>query len=557
MDGSDRAGAPPKTVVAAALGECVHVAGVVGFLRLAEAAGWRTVFLGPAVSVEDLLEAARREQADLVGVSYRLTPETGERLLGEFAEAASDLRGAGVRFAFGGTPPVAARADALGFFERVFDGSQPADAILAYLRGRPETRPDIAAWPHTAVERIRFKAPYPLLRHHFGLPTLAETVAGVARIADARALDVISLGIDQDAQANFFHPERQDPRARGAGGVPVRTPDDYRALFQASRRGNFPLLRTYAGSDDFLRLAAMYVETLQIAWCAIPLFWFNQMDGRGPWDLQASVRQHQEVMAWHGERGIPVELNEPHHWGMRDAADVTFVAAAYLSAYNARACGVHDYIAQLMFNSPPGLSDAMDLAKMLACLEVVTPLAGPDFRIWRQTRTGLLSYPQQIDEARAHLAASVYLQMALKPHIVHVVGHTEAHHAATAQDVIEAAHLARRAVDNALRGAPDPTHDPGVLERKEELVVEVQLTLEAIAALAPRGTSDPWTDPATLVRAVERGILDAPHLRGNPFARGDMVTRIDHRGACLAVDPQTGRALTERKRLSGLGTSPG
>ena len=46
-----------KTVVAAALGECVHVAGVMNFLRLAEANGWRTVFLGPAVSVEELISA--------------------------------------------------------------------------------------------------------------------------------------------------------------------------------------------------------------------------------------------------------------------------------------------------------------------------------------------------------------------------------------------------------------------------------------------------------------------------------------------------------------------
>ena len=93
-----------KTVVAGALGECVHVAGVMNFLRLAEAAGWRTVFLGPAVPVEQVLEVARREKADLVGVSYRLTPETGERLLAAFAEQADDLRTAGVRFAFGGTP---------------------------------------------------------------------------------------------------------------------------------------------------------------------------------------------------------------------------------------------------------------------------------------------------------------------------------------------------------------------------------------------------------------------------------------------------------------------
>ena len=31
----------PKTVVAAALGECVHVAGIANFLQLAERAGWR------------------------------------------------------------------------------------------------------------------------------------------------------------------------------------------------------------------------------------------------------------------------------------------------------------------------------------------------------------------------------------------------------------------------------------------------------------------------------------------------------------------------------------
>jgi len=66
-----------KTVVAGALGECVHVAGVTNFLRLAEIAGWRTVFLGPAVSVERFVQAIKEENADLVGVSYRLTPETG------------------------------------------------------------------------------------------------------------------------------------------------------------------------------------------------------------------------------------------------------------------------------------------------------------------------------------------------------------------------------------------------------------------------------------------------------------------------------------------------
>ena len=539
-----------KTVVAAALGECVHIAGVTNFLRLAETAGWRTVFLGPAVSISELLAAARREHAELVGVSYRLTPETGEALLGEFAEEADELRSSGVRFCFGGTPPVAERARAFGFFEQVFDGNQPAEEVLAYLKGRPLSAQTASDLPQTTVERILWKSPYPIVRHHFGLPTLEATVEGISRIAEAHVLDVISLGIDQDAQSNFFHPERQDPRRRGAGGVPVRSADDYRALFAASRCGNYPLMRTYSGTDDFIRLAEVYVDTIHNAWAAIPLFWFNQMDGRGPWDLTGSIREHQEVMSWYGERGIPVEINEPHHWGLREAPDIVFVVSAYLSAYNARSFGVQDYIAQLMFNSPPGLSDAMDLAKMLAVLELIRPLAGPEFRIWRQTRTGLLSYPLQTDAARAHLAASVYLQMALKPEILHVVSHTEADHAATADDVIEACRLARRAVENALRGQPDMAADPAVQERKDELVNQAGLTLEAIRALAAPGVQDPWLDPSTLALAVTSGLLDAPHLRNNPYARGEIAVRTDGRGACIVVDPSTGRAIAEEERIA-------
>lgn len=537
-----------RTVVAGALGECVHVAGVSNFLRLAEMAGWRTVFLGPAVSVKEFIQAAIREKADLVGVSYRLTPETGERLLGEFAEAADELRTKGVRFAFAGTPPVAQRAQKLGFFERIFDGSELSEDTLAYLRGENVSQAGLSSIPQTTVERRLWKAPFPLLRHHFGLPSLEETREGIRKIADARILDVISLGIDQDAQENFFHPERQDPRRKGAGGVPVRTAEDYRMLYEASRTGNYPLLRTYSGTDDFIRLAELYIQTINNAWCAIPLFWFNQMDGRGPWDLAGSIREHQRVMAWYGERNIPVELNEPHHWGMRDAPDVIFVVAAYLSAYNAKAFGVKDYIAQMMFNSPPGLSDAMDLAKMLAILEMIQPLAGPNFRIWIQTRTGLLSYPLDPAAARAHLSASIYLQMALKPDIVHIVGHTEADHAATADEVIEAAKMARRAIENALAGQPAMIYDPDVNRRKDQLIQEARITLQAIQSLSSDSTRDPFTDPDVLEKSVTTGIMDAPQLKNNRFGKGMIRTRIIG-GACQAVD-ENGNFISESQRLT-------
>lgn len=544
-----------KTIVAGALGECVHVAGIMNVLRLAGIAGWRTVFLGPAVSVDTFLEAARREKADVVGVSYRLTPETGEKLLTEFAEKAKDLRSSGVRFAFGGPPPVAERARAVGFFERVFEGGESAESVLAYLGGQVQEDLTEMDFPQTTVARIDWKAPFPILRHHFGLPTVEATREGIEHIAEAGVIDVVSLGTDQDAQEHFFRPERQDPRRSGAGGVPVRSADDYRALYAASRCGNFPLLRTYTGTDDFIRLAEVYVDTINIAWGAVPLFWFNRMDGRGPWDLEGSIREHQKLIAWYGARNIPVEVNEPHHWSLRDAPDVIFVVAAYLSAYNARALGVRDYIAQLMFNTPAGLSDAMDLAKMAACLEMIEPLARSGFSILRQTRTGLLSYPLEQNAARGHLAASVYLQMSLHPHIVHVVGHSEAHHAATAEEVIEACETASRAIGNALRGQPDMTADPEVQRRKDELIGEARVTLKAISSLGGAGTADPLTDVSTLTRAVETGVLDAPHLGNNPYAPGRITTRIDTRGACVAVDPETGLALSEEERTAGLGIS--
>jgi hypothetical protein len=539
-----------KTVVAGALGECVHVAGVINFLRLAETAGWRTVFLGPAVSIEAIIKAARDEKADLVGVSYRLTPETGERLLGEFAEAADELRQTGVRFAFGGTPPIAERARKIGFFDIIFDGSEGADQTLAYLRGQAPRAVSEDNFPQSTIQRIQWKQPFPLLRHHYGQPTMEATLEGIQRIAEARALDVISLGIDQDAQGNFFHPERQNLRQKGAGGVPVRSVEDYRALYQASRRGNFPLLRSYSGTDDFLRLAEMYRETIKIAWCAIPIFWFNQMDGRGPWDLESSIRKHQEVMTWYGEQDIPVELNEPHHWGMRDAPDVVFVVSAYLSAYNAKVYGVQDYIAQMMFNSPPGTSDSMDLAKMLACLKITEPLEDENFRIWRQTRTGLLSYPLQDDAARAHLSSSIYLQVVLRPHILHIVGHTEAHHAATAKDIIQASRMARQVVETALRGQPDMSKDLSVIERVKELIDEAHVTLEAIRNISSPSVEDPLADAGSLAEAVTSGILDAPHLKNNSYARGTIRSRMVN-GACLAVNSK-GKPITEINRIQEL-----
>ena len=58
-------------------------------------------------------------------------------------------------------------------------------------------------------------------------------------------------------------------------------------------------------------------------------------------------------------------------------------------------------------------------------------------------------------------------------------------------------------------------------------------------------------DPATLARSVALGIMDAPQLRSNQFARGQVITRIDGRGACIAIDA-LGHPIEERERTSAL-----
>lgn len=538
-------------VLAACLGDCVHVAGATRFLRVAEDMGYETYFTGPAVDLESLVDAIVGEGADIIGLSYRLTPENLRPLLHELRDmlAATGLDLSQKRFAFGGTPPAVAVAQEFDdLFEMYFEGGESVTAVRRYLKHDSTGESGPVVYPQSLVDRIRWKTPVPLLRHHYGepAPTIEPTVRGIAEIAESQVLDVISLGADQDAQENFFRPLQQSPKSKGAGGVPFRTEADLRRLYEAGQRGNYPLLRSYSGTADHLRYAKMLVRTIDNAWCATSLFWFNAMDGRGPSPLEQSIAEHVALMAWHGERDIPVEGNEPYHWGMRDAPDVVVCAVSYIYAHVAKKAGVRDYITTYMFESPPHLNNTMDLAKCLAQIELAESFVDEDFRIWRQTRTGLLSYPLSIPQARAHLAQSVMLQMAVHPHIIHVVGYTEADHAATAAEVIESAQMAGHVAEVALRGNPDGTQDPLVQARKAELIAETQVLLDAIRALDEE-IDDPLSDPATLARAVEVGLLDAPQLVDNRYAPGAIRTR-SRDGAILAVD-DVDRPLSERERV--------
>ena len=538
-----------RTVVAGALGNCVHVAGVLSFLHLARTAGYETVFLGPAVSVEDFAAAVAEHDPELVAVSYRLTPSVAKTLIEQLHDLLRQRDLLQRRFVFGGTAPVAQIARKSGLFEQAFGGSESPEEVLAYLRGESRAG-TLQEWGNTLLQRLANRRPYPLLRHHYGQPQVAVTVEGARRIAEAQALDVLSLGPDQNAQESFFRPEEIKPEQSGAGGVALRSPDDLRAIYQATRTGNYPLVRCYSGTRDLIKWAEMSVETINNAWGAIPLCWYNTLDHRSARPPEQSIAENQEAMAWYAQRNIPVECNEAHHWSMRGAHDTIAVVTAYLGAYNCKVLGVRTYVSQYMFNSPAATSPAMDLAKMLAKIELIEGLHDADFTSLRQTRAGLLSFSPDMDIAKGQLAAATVVQLAIQPDIVHVVGYSEGDHAVTASELIESCRIVHGAICNCRTGMPDMLSDPVVLARKEELLAEANLLLEAIHSLGD-GRSDPLTDPQVITRAIKIGLLDAPHLCGNPHAAGKLATApVD--GAIRALDRESGETLTEQERIEML-----
>ena len=539
-------------ILGAAVGNCVHVAGIQAFLSAARTHGHTTVFLGPAVPIRTLLESVKKEVPDIVAVSYRLSPGSAQAVLDELKcalEADPELRKP--RYFFGGTPPVAAIARETGVFQAVFDGSEPQDAIVAALKGGISSRGSSVP-SSDLVTRVEASFPLPLIRHHFGLPDMKETVLGARRIAESRALDILSIAPDQNAQESFFRRNEMDPKLDGAGGVPIRTREDLMAIRDATRVGNHPLLRCYSGTRDLVKWADMLKDTIDIAWGAVPLMWYSELDGRSKRPLKEAVAENQAAIRHYVEMGVPVEVNESHQWALRKCGDTVELATAYIAAYNARALGVRTYVCQFMFDTPTGISPSMDIAKMAAKQEMVESLANDTFKVLRMVRSGLASLSSSPQVAKGQMAASVFSAMVLRPHIVHVVGFSEADHVATADDVIESCMIARGAVQKALLGLPDPLADPAVAARKVQLIKDAKFLVDAVKRAGHKRPEDPLTDPETLYWAVKDGLLDAPDLTGGAVAKGRITTAILD-GACVAVDRTTGRPVPESERIGALG----
>lgn len=539
-------------IITASIGQCVHVAGAYNFMIIAEKLGHDCTFLGPATPISHIIKSIKKIKPDILGLSYRLTASTVKALLNSFFDEYKKLKHKPSKLFFAGTPEVVKVAKEIGNFDEYFIGGELKFKLLSILKNQKYSSKKNVDIPMDLISRIKWKKPYPIIRAHFGLPTLEETIEGINKIANSNVLDVISIAPDQNTQSNYFHPENQITELSGAGGVPLRSKKDFIKLHEARLNGNHPLLRIYAGTRDFIKLAKLYQNTINNAWAAIPIFWFNKMDKRGPLTLKESIKQHLEAIKWYSNNNIPVEINDPHHWSLRDAPDAIAVADMYLCGIIAKKLGIKHFIAQYMFNNPPSSSLNMDLAKILAKDELLQTLKDDNFSVIKQVRTGLASLPLNLQKAKGHLAATTLIQLTIKPDIVHVVSHSEARHAAKPEDIIESCNIINQVIDR-MYSSKINILDKDIEKRKEELIQQAKWIINLVPCLAKHSEEkvNPWINYNVLNRLVKYGIFDAPHLKNNEYAAGKIKTKMID-GACYSWDENRQIKLDEIERIKDI-----
>jgi uncharacterized protein (TIGR01319 family) len=510
-----------RRVMVGAIGKCVHNLGVEGFADWMEDQdlGYASVKLGPAVPIQEVINKIREARPEVVGVSMRLGDLHVDKLITEFVELATQNglhpRESGIRYSFGGLRPAANLVRAMtgmplepdefvredeqhydleavleeytdrdsfqGFFDLVVDDFVTMEELEQFAQRKTQFhRVKEVKWSDYLVERIRQvreRENRPIIRAHIGIAaeTIEPTIDAIEQLADAEAFEIVSLAPDQTSQellAKFIRGE-EDPSKylAGQGGAPIRTVEDLKRLKAASQRGNYPLTRIYTGTDELVELAHLWEEHLNMAFPAVPIFFYNELDGRGPISIRDGFDEHFRTIEWWADRGKPLEINDPHQWGLRYASDDMQVVDHVLCAVIALKKGIKNYVMQMMFELPPEISALDDLAKMKAAYELAEPLSRHfDFRIIKQTRSGLPSFPPNLNQAKGHLAFGVYTQLYMEPDILHVVTHSEAHHEASAEDIIESCDIVKQVCWDFGKGnVPQIWEEPTVKSRIREL----------------------------------------------------------------------------------------
>lgn len=414
----------------------------------------------------------------------------------------------------------------------------------------------------TLVARVRHRVTRglpPVIRAHVGPygPDRAETVRlfleWTQSLARSGFLDVLSIGTSQLTQSHFGEDWGALPNG---GGVPLSSRAEFAAVWHAARP---MLVRAYAGTRNVPALARMYEETIHIAWHALSLWWFCQIDGRGPNSVHDNLREHVETLRFIAATGKPFEPNIPHHFAFRGADDVTYVASAVIAARLAKRLGVRHLVLQNMLNTPKSTWGVQDLAKSRAMLRLVRELQDNRFSVMLQPRGGLDYFSPDPDRAKAQVAAVTALMDDIEPNdaasppLIHVVSYSEASRLADPAVVNESIQITRCALeayrDLRRRGQiDDMSRHLEVAARTDALLWEARALLEAIETSIP----DPYSADG-LYRIFADGYLPVPYLWEcrDEFRKAlAWQTRLAH-GSVKVVDTE-GQPISTAERMRRL-----
>lgn len=436
-----------------------------------------------------------------------------------------------------------------------------------YLNEPERVKPTDAALNHFPV-RMK-ETDLPLIRTHFGIPgdTIEPTVEGIKKLALHGAVDEVSLG-SSDLSQRYFGDHSAFETMKNDGGVPYKDVADLKALYEASRMGNYPAVKPYAHVKDLVPFVDTCLEVgmLKGAHQAVPLFWFSELDGRGPLSVKEAIKEHKATVKYLAEQGLPVEMNDPNQWSSRFIHDTLFVVDYALIASVMYTAGVKDMIFQHQFNKPAETGDFADLAKMTAAKQVIEWVRpkGNTSQIYMEARSGIEHFSTDLDIAKVQLARTTLLQMMFNPDVFHLVSYCEAHHAATADDVIESSQLVRRAArlyhEHKEKLLPYFEHDV-VKNRVDYLLEEARVVLVEIAKLSRHyregmALSDLamcLSDEEALTKAMELKIMTAPGIMHPDFKNPEMLTKPSRYGFIdVYKDWEDDVPLREKERLESL-----
>lgn len=576
-----------------------HTMGIHAAAALLRECGYRVLIAPPAVenAVERIVSESSQELVldwistngiSQIAFSYRLDPERGVDLFGRFVHIleTNNMLGNQVEtLCFAGLMPACQQIEKefkgriatlrggeapeetlriMGVSnssipERIKNGSQYDKDLQAfgenliksgeykYLRA-----PERNIYPEYGTERdtieLRIKNNYkdgfqPIIRAHSGPYSedisreecLAEYQEWCKELAESGYLDVLSIGSSQLSQSNFG--ENWDGMPNG-GGVPVNSEWEYVDIWKAARP---MLVRTYSGTRNVRQMADLYERSIHISWHALSLWWFNELDGRGPNSLLDNLREHIETIRFIASKGKPVETNVPHHFAFRGCDDVTYVLSGYLAAKAAKECGISTFILQNMLNTPRSTWGVQDLAKSRTLLKLVKELEDEKFTVLLQCRAGLDYFKPDLDVAKAQLASVTAMMDDIDPNniyspeIIHVVSYSEALFLATPSIINDSIKITRTALKDyrqlKKKGLTPNVFSEDILIRQKRLEDECRLIIKAMEDSIPDLYS-----PEGLYIAFIAGWLPVPELwnESDEFVHAkSWETRMENGGVVL------------------------